>query len=161
MDPPAPFQFEVRYRPGEYLALLREHIHTTIMPTNRRWWNLLFVNLMLGTFALAGLEVKPLSFAAHPNDLIKAMAADAPKGWFPRGFSGEQPYWTIVGLDGGREQGLIGEDGAIEIAKGGVSVEPFVQVDGRWIGWADVVSTQSLQDGYLPIPTVAWHLMQH
>jgi hypothetical protein len=52
MDPPAPFQFEVRYRPGEYLALLREHIHTTIMPTNRRWWNLLFVNLMLGTFAL-------------------------------------------------------------------------------------------------------------
>ncbi len=55
------------------------------------------------SFALAGLEVKPLSFAAHPNDLIKAMAADAPKGWFPRGFSGEQPYWTIVGLDGGRD----------------------------------------------------------
>ena len=108
------------------------------------------------SFALAGLEVKPLSFAAHPNDLIKAMAADAPKGWFPRGFSGEQPYWTIVGLDGGREQGLIGEDGAIEIAKGGVSVEPFVQVDGRWLGWADVQATQSLQDGYLPIPTVAW-----
>ena len=108
------------------------------------------------SFALAGLEVKPLSFAAHPNDLIKAMAADAPKGWFPRGFSGEQPYWTIVGLDGGREQGLIGEDGAIEIAKGGVSVEPFVQVDGRWLGWSDVQATQSLQDGYLPIPTVTW-----
>ena len=107
-------------------------------------------------FALAELEVKPLAFAAHPNDLLKAMAAESPKGWFPRGFSGEQPYWTIVGLDGGREQGLIGEDGAIEIAKGGISVEPFVQVDGRWIGWADVVSTQSLQDGYLPIPTVAW-----
>ena len=108
------------------------------------------------SFALSALEVKPLAFAAHPNDLIKAMAAESPKGWFPRGFSGEQPYWTIVGLDGGREQGLIGEDGAIEIAKGGISVEPFVQVDGRWIGWADVKATQSLQDGYLPIPTVAW-----
>ena len=108
------------------------------------------------SFSLAELEVKPLAFAAHPNDLIKAMAAESPKGWFPRGFSGEQPYWTIVGLDGGREQGLIGEDGAIEIAKGGISVEPFVQVDGRWIGWADVQATQSLQDGYLPIPTVAW-----
>nr|WP_298120234.1 discoidin domain-containing protein [uncultured Pseudoxanthomonas sp.] len=108
------------------------------------------------SFALSALEVKPLAFAAHPNDLIKAMAAESPKGWFPRGFSGEQPYWTIVGLDGGREQGLIGEDGAIEIAKGGISVEPFVQVDGRWIGWADVQPTQSLQDGYLPIPTVTW-----
>lgn len=108
------------------------------------------------SFALAELDVRPLAFAAHPNDVIKAMAAEAPKGWFPRGFSGEQPYWTIVGLDGGREQGLIGEDGAIEIAKGGISVEPFVQVDGRWVGWADVQAAQSLQDGYLPIPTVAW-----
>ncbi|KAF1725809.1 discoidin domain-containing protein [Pseudoxanthomonas japonensis] len=120
-----------------------------------------YVRLTIGdgpgrSFALAELEVKPLAFAAHPNDLIKAMAAESPKGWFPRGFSGEQPYWTIVGLDGGREQGLIGEDGAIEIAKGGVSVEPFVQVDGRWIGWSDVQATQSLQDRYLPMPTVAW-----
>ncbi|PZQ29409.1 MAG: coagulation factor 5/8 type domain-containing protein, partial [Stenotrophomonas acidaminiphila] len=120
-----------------------------------------YVRLTIGdgpgrSFALAELEVKPLAFAAHPNDLIKAMAAESPKGWFPRGFSGEQPYWTIVGLDGGREQGLIGEDGAIEIAKGGISVEPFVQVDGRWIGWSDVQATQSLQDRYLPMPTVAW-----
>jgi hypothetical protein len=107
-------------------------------------------------FALAELEVRPLAFAAHPNDFIKAMAAESPKGWFPRGFSGEQPYWTIVGLDGGREQGLIGEDGAIEIAKGGISIEPFVQVDGHWVGWADVQLAQSLQDGYLPIPTVTW-----
>lgn len=120
-----------------------------------------YVRLSVGdgparSFALAELEVKPLAFAAHPNDLIKAMAAESPKGWFPRGFSGEQPYWTIVGLDGGREQGLIGEDGAIEIAKGGISVEPFVQVDGRWVGWSDVQATQSLQDGYLPIPSVDW-----
>jgi hypothetical protein len=107
-------------------------------------------------FALAELEVKPLAFASHPNDFIKAMAAGSPKGWFPRGFSGEQPYWTIVGLDGGREQGLIGEDGAVEIAKGGISIEPFVQVDGRWVGWADVQVSQSLQDNYLPIPTVTW-----
>ncbi|SDR15035.1 Amylo-alpha-1,6-glucosidase [Pseudoxanthomonas sp. CF385] len=108
------------------------------------------------SFALAGLEVRPLAFAAHPNDLIKAMAADAPKGWFPRGFSGEQPYWTIVGLDGGREQGLIGEDGAIELYKGGASIEPFVVSDGELISWADVNAKQSLQDDYLPIPSVTW-----
>ena len=108
------------------------------------------------SFGLSELQVMPLAFSAHPNDFIKAVAADAPRGWFPRGFSGEQPYWTIVGLDGGTEQGLIGEDGAIEVGKGGFSVEPFVLVDGALVTWADVQSAQSLQDGYLPIPSVQW-----
>ncbi len=108
------------------------------------------------TPALRGIAVQPLAFSATPNDFIKAVAARAPRGTFPRGFSGEQPYWTIVGDDGGREQGLIGEDGAIELAKGAPSVEPFVVVDGKLVGWADVEASQSLQDGYLPIPGVHW-----
>src|SRR5690606_15089321 len=103
-------------------------------------------------YALAEAEVLPLSFSAHPNDVIRAIAAESPRGWFPRGFSGEQPYWTILGVDGGLQQGLIGEDGAVEVARGGFSIEPFVRVDGRLVTWADVQATQSLQDGYLPIP---------
>ncbi|RZA19237.1 MAG: discoidin domain-containing protein [Lysobacteraceae bacterium] len=108
------------------------------------------------TAPLRGVEVQPLAFAATPNDFVKALAAQAPRGTFPRGFSGEQPYWTIVGNDGGSEQGLIGEDGAIEFAKGAPSIEPFVVVDGKLVGWSDVDATQSLQDGYLPIPSVHW-----
>jgi hypothetical protein len=107
-------------------------------------------------YALAGFEVKPLTFSAHPNQVIEAMAAEARRGLFPRGFSGEQPYWTILGLDGGVQQGLIGEDGAVEVAKGGFSIEPFLRVDGRLATWHDVRTTQSLQDSYLPIPTVRW-----
>ena len=109
-----------------------------------------------GRYALAEAEVQPLSFSAHPNDFLKAVAADLPRGWLPRGFSGEQPYWTIVGIDGGLEQGLIGEDGAVEVARGGFSVEPFVVVDGRVHGWADVQPRQSLPEGGLPMPRVAW-----
>ncbi len=105
---------------------------------------------------LQEIVVQPLAYAATPNDFVKAVAAATPRGTFPRGFSGEQPYWTIVGVDGGREQGLIGEDGAIELAKGAPSVEPFVVVDGKLVGWAEVNTTQSLQDGYLPIPSVHW-----
>ncbi|MCA0394594.1 MAG: discoidin domain-containing protein [Proteobacteria bacterium] len=108
------------------------------------------------SFALAEAIVQPLSFAAHPNDFIKAVAAQSPRGWFPRGFVGEQPYWTILGLDGGTQQGLIGEDGAVEVGKGGFSIEPFVVVDGRMLAWSDVATSQSLQDGYLPVPTVHW-----
>jgi F5/8 type C domain/Carbohydrate binding domain (family 11) len=107
-------------------------------------------------FALAEATVQPLAFAATPNDFIHSLAKASPKGWLPRGFTGEQPYWTLVGIDGGEEQGLIGEDGAIEVAKGGFSIEPFVVADGKLASWADVSSTQSLQDGYLPIPSVDW-----
>lgn len=105
---------------------------------------------------LAEVSVQPLAYAATTNDFLKSVARHAPRGRYPRGFADEQPYWTIVGIDGGREQGLIGEDGAIELARGGPSIEPFVLADGALLTWADVSVTQSLQDGYLPIPTVAW-----
>ncbi|MFT3896322.1 MAG: discoidin domain-containing protein [Thermomonas sp.] len=105
---------------------------------------------------LAGVDVQPLAFAATPNDFLKQVAARAPRGTYPRGISGEQPYWTLLGVDGGHEQGLIGEDGAIELSRGGFSIEPFVVADGKLVTWADVQSTQSLQDGDLPIPSVHW-----
>src|SRR5690606_22239438 len=107
-------------------------------------------------YALSEAQVQPLAFAATPNDFIASVAAQSPRGRFPRGFSGEQPSWTVLGLDGGLQQGLIGEDGAIEVARGGFSLEPFVLVDGAIAGWADVEASQSLQDGYLPIPSVHW-----
>ncbi|MFV0623043.1 discoidin domain-containing protein [Sphingomonas sp. ac-8] len=105
--------------------------------------------------ALAELEVQPLGFAATPNAFVEALAKKAPRGSFPRGFT-EQSYWTLVGTDGGSASGLIGEDGAIEVAKGGFSVEPFVVADGRRFTWADVAIDHSLAEGYLPIPTVGW-----
>ena len=107
-------------------------------------------------FTLGEVEVQPLAFGASPNDFIAAIAAQSRKGLYPRGFSGEQPYWTILGLDGGTAQGLIGEDGAVEVARGGFSIEPFVLVDGALATWSDVRARQSLQDGYLPIPSVHW-----
>ena len=107
-------------------------------------------------FGLAEATIEPLAFAATPNDFVKSIAAQAPRGHYPRGFIGEQPYWTIVGIDGGDEQGLIGEDGALEVARGGFSIEPFVISGGKLVTWADVKTSQSLQDGYLPIPSVEW-----
>ena len=107
-------------------------------------------------YGIRDISLKPLSFATTPNDFVRSVAADLPRGALPRGFSGEQPYWTILGLDGGREQALISEDGALEAAKAGFSIEPFVVLDGKVIGWAEVKTTQALLDGYLPMPTVGW-----
>jgi hypothetical protein len=107
-------------------------------------------------FGLAEVDLEPLAFGATPNDFLREIAKGARRGLFPRGFHGEQSYWTLVGVDGGHEQGLIGEDGAIELGRGGISVTPFVLVDGKLTTWADVKLSQSLQDGYLPIPSVDW-----
>src|SRR3546814_4023058 len=88
--------------------------------------------------------------------LCRSVAEQSPRGLFPRGFSGEQPYWTIIGVDAGSDQGLIGEDGAVEVSRGGFRIEPFVVHGDELASWADVEISQSLQDGYLPIPGVAW-----
>ncbi len=108
-------------------------------------------------YGLREITLKPLDWAATPNGFISSVAALSPRGAFPRAYTGEQPYWTLIGLDGGTEQGLVGEDGAVEVGKGGFSVEPFVRAGGKWISWADVSSERSLQDDYLPIPSVQWH----
>jgi hypothetical protein len=107
-------------------------------------------------YALAELEVKELAFGATPNAFISALAREAPRGRYPRAFVGEQPYWTIVGVDAGSESGLLSEDGALELGRGKVAIEPFVVVGSELVTWADVEVSQSLLDGYLPIPSVTW-----
>ncbi len=107
-------------------------------------------------WGLREVEVQPLAFAATPNRFIEAVAKAAPRGDFPRCFIGEQPYWTLLGVDGGPDTGLLGEDGALEPHSGAASVEPFLWSGGRLLRWSDVVVSQSLAQNHLPIPSVDW-----
>ncbi|CAN5149683.1 discoidin domain-containing protein [soil metagenome] len=108
------------------------------------------------SYALSEITVEPLAFGKDETTFLTAVAGQGRRGLYPRGFVGEQPYWTLVGVDGGGESGLISEDGTIELKRGGPSVEPFVLDNGRLITWADVRIEQGLVDGDLPIPTVTW-----
>src|SRR5207253_258396 len=47
-------------------------------------------------------------------------------------------------------------DGAIEVAKGGFSIEPFVVTKSQVVTWADVDAKPFLAGDYLPIPGVSW-----
>lgn len=102
------------------------------------------------------LDVKPLDWAPTINAFFEQIAKDAPRGSYPRSFSGEQEYWTVVGVDADSEEGLLGEDGALEVGQGAFSIEPFLFLEGKLIAWSDVRASQSLAEGYLPIPTVTW-----
>ena len=107
-------------------------------------------------YGLAEIEVKDVAWGESPNAFFEALAKAAPRGHYPRGFSGEQSYWTVLGTDGGATQGLLSEDGAVEIGPRSGSIEPFLLADGRLISWADVAMEHSLAERYLPIPTVVW-----
>jgi hypothetical protein len=109
--------------------------------------------------AAAGCELAEVALldAATLNDLIAALARRWPRGSFPRGLTGEQPYWTVVGVDGGGDRAsLLSEDGALELATG-ATIEPFVETSAGTVSWASAPQiTQALVDDYLPIPSVTW-----
>lgn len=108
-----------------------------------------------GRYALAEVEFKAPTWAPTTNAYLEVVAAAAPRGRFPRGFV-EQSYWTLVGADGARDSALMSEDGAVEVGQGGFSIEPFVRAEGRLFSWGEVEIEQSLLEGDLPIPSVAW-----
>jgi hypothetical protein len=106
--------------------------------------------------ALRALTVQPLAWSASIGAFFGALAAEAPRGVYPRGLRGEQSYWAVIGVDDDRDEALLGEDGALEIGKALGSIEPFLSVDGRLVTWADVSTRQWLEQGDLPVPTVRW-----
>ena len=109
-----------------------------------------------GDYAIGEITIEPPRFGDRMIDVYKAMAHDAPRGRYPRGLIGELAYWTIFGVD--RDEGakpLLSEDGAIE-TPAGFTLEPFVRIDGRLMTWADVTTTQSLEQNSLPLPSTTW-----
>ncbi len=79
-------------------------------------------------------------------------------GLYPKYFLGRQTYWTPVGTGEDVTQALFNEEGMVEVDKGTFSIEPFLFVDGRLVTWADVSLTQTLERGYLPIPSSEWRV---
>ncbi|HET7232916.1 MAG TPA: discoidin domain-containing protein [Longimicrobium sp.] len=105
-------------------------------------------------YAVREISIKPLAWSASRNDFFAAVAADAPRGSYPRYLLGEQSYWTITGVDGDSTEALVSEEGIVETGKARFSLEPFLSTGGRLVTWADGRATQSLERGYLPIPSV-------
>jgi hypothetical protein len=102
------------------------------------------------------VSVRPLAFAATPTKLLESIARDEPRGAFPRSLHDEQNYWAVIGVSGGSSEALLSEDGQLELAKRGPSLEPFLTIGHQLVSWADVTPAQSLLDSVRPIPTVTW-----
>ncbi|MEI8039247.1 MAG: discoidin domain-containing protein [Verrucomicrobiota bacterium] len=107
--------------------------------------------------ALLSLTLRPDAFSRTPNEFIHCVAADFPRGWFPRYWLREQSYWTPVGSPQGKRRALINEEGIVEVDEAGFSLEPFILTGGRRLTWADVTATVSLPEGGAPMPAVTWN----
>ena len=107
-------------------------------------------------YAVRDLTVEPFEFSASPNQFFSAVAADAPAGTYPKYFSGKQTYWTVVGARDDDKEGLLNEEGMLEVDRGRFSIEPFLFTDGALHTWNTVRTTPELAEGDLPIPSVTW-----
>ncbi|MBK6899979.1 MAG: discoidin domain-containing protein [bacterium] len=103
---------------------------------------------------LAGITVMPLAWSRTREAFLAAVAAESPRGCYPRGIGGEQVYWTVVGRDADPREVLFDEDGGLETGPYRGAVEPFLRTDGRLLTWADAETRHELVDGFLPMPSV-------
>jgi hypothetical protein len=107
-------------------------------------------------FGIVRVEVQPHAFSRSINDFFSAIAQRGNSGLYPKYLARRQSYWTPVGTGEDVTQGLFNEEGMVEVDRGSFSIEPLLFADGCLITWADVALTQTLEQGYLPIPCAQW-----
>jgi len=104
----------------------------------------------------ASLRLEPFEFSRSIEAFWYALAAAEARGWHPRWLHREQSEWTPIGTSHGTECALMNGDGMVEVRQASFSLEPMLLVAGRLFTWADVEAQQSLEDGWMPVPTSTW-----
>lgn len=108
-------------------------------------------------YAIREVQIEPLSFGASRNALYFAAAKTAPRGDYPRAFTDSvQTYWTVIGAPAAEREGLVGEDGRIEVGRGMFSIEPFVHVGHSLVTWANVRPWQSFVPASIQVNGREW-----
>lgn len=115
------------------------------------------VRLVMEAAAAVGIRnvvIEPFEVSRSLHAFLAHVARDEPRSHHPRWLAGEQSYWTPIGLPDGATCAIMNEEGMIEPDRGTWSLEPFLHDGTRLLGWADATVTQSLADGWMPIPSV-------
>ena len=110
-------------------------------------------------FGIREIDFLDVKSTLTVNDFLLYAAGTNSSHWtdFPRYISKNASYWTVVGVNGDTKEALINEDGMVEVEKAGFSIEPMVKTKVIY-NWAIDQENQSLEENYLPIPSVLWDL---
>lgn len=104
-------------------------------------------------YVLHALRILSDSAAGTRSAFLERVAEGSAAGLYPRPLTGQQGYWTVLGIPRDERDGLVSEDGSVESRPGGFSVEPFIMNGDSLLSWKDGVTTHSLDSGWRPIPT--------
>ncbi len=77
---------------------------------------------------------------------------------FPEQLYRHQVYWTAIGIPGGKQKSVLDEFGNLEAFKGAPMVQAIWRSDGGQARTGTLLNqpTQSLREGWMPMPTVRW-----
>ena len=110
------------------------------------------------------IEIKEFSLRGpdetlNPLTLYQIAADKARPGLYPDSLRKRQVYWTLVGQPGDGAESLLDEYGNLEPLAGSCSIMPYIFTGGKLLSALDAAPiTQSLMEGYLPLPSVVWNL---
>jgi len=91
-----------------------------------------------------------------PTKRFEVLASRDHAALFPAQLHQQQIYWTVVGVPAGRQKSIFDEFGNLEAFKGAPMLQAIWH-DAQGAVTADSVArTQSLRDGWMPMPTVQW-----
>ncbi len=128
-----------------------------IRPTRARFLKIKLLKSATGKgYALKEIELKGSDEKLTPLKQFELLAEESPPGYFPMWLTGEQAYWTVVGVSEDQKEILFSEDGSIELDRECPSIMPYLYVEGKFITRNEATVDQSLEKDYLPIPSVTW-----
>ncbi|HMN47106.1 MAG TPA: discoidin domain-containing protein [Povalibacter sp.] len=97
------------------------------------------------------------SQAMTPLQRYEIKASRANRELYPDTLHRQQVYWTVVGIAAGRQKSVFDEYGNLEAFKGAPLVQPIWRADSGTASAATTAQrTQTLRDGWMPIPSVEW-----
>ena len=103
------------------------------------------------------LKLRILNKDRMPIGQLERAALAGRGDLYPQSLLGRQVYWTALGEYDRAEEALFDEYGNLEPRRGSAQITPLLRVGGALHGAPSSLSvSQSLVDGSLPIPTVAW-----
>jgi hypothetical protein len=114
------------------------------------------------SFGISEIRILNIRNSLTVNDFLIYAAKNSPPGYYPRYFLEQASYWTVTGVNNDMKEGMINEDGMVEIDKALFSIEPMIKISDSLYNWSNVESLQSLGlDGNTNeldfVPTVSWH----
>jgi hypothetical protein len=103
------------------------------------------------------LRLLPPDRTMTPLRRYEVAASRAHSQLFPLTLRNQQVYWTTIGVPAGRQKSIFDEFGDLEAWKGAPLVQPLWRDKNRRVRAAyNATPTQTLRDGWLPLPSVEW-----